>query len=101
MKTLRRNIVINAYKLDSLEMELERRDRYFESINTIIRGGNPLSYENARDTSVSYEEITFDKSEHDSLLRQQIEEESELIYLYFTEEKIGTRFRKYTLLSPS
>lgn len=72
---MRRNIVNNVYKLDSLENELEIRDRYFESINTIIRGGTPASYENAQDTAISYEEITFDKSEHDSLLRQQIEEE--------------------------
>ncbi|NOQ26940.1 MAG: peptidoglycan DD-metalloendopeptidase family protein [Bacteroidales bacterium] len=72
---MRRNIINNVYKLDSLEHELEMRDRYFESINTIIRGGTPVSYENSQDTSIRYEEITFDKSEHDSLLRQQIEEE--------------------------
>ncbi|MDA3954934.1 MAG: M23 family metallopeptidase [Bacteroidales bacterium] len=72
---MRRNIINNVYKLDSLEHELEIRDRYFESINTIIRGGTPLSYENSLDTTIRYEEITFDKSEHDSLLRQQIEEE--------------------------
>ena len=72
---MRRNIINNVYKLDSLEHELEIRDRYFESINTIIRGGTPVSYENSQDTSIRYEEITFDKSEHDSLLRMQIEEE--------------------------
>lgn len=72
---MRRNIITNVYKLDSLEHELEIRDRYFESINTIIRGGTPVSYESSQDTIVKYEEIKFDKSEHDSLLRQQIEEE--------------------------
>lgn len=72
---MRRNIITNVYKLDSLEHELEIRDRYFESINTIIRGGTPVSYENSQDTAISYEEITFDKSEHDSLLRMQIEQE--------------------------
>jgi len=72
---MRRHIITNVYKLDSLEHELEIRDRYFKSINTIIRGGTPESYENEQDTAVVYDEITFDKSEHDSLLRQQIEEE--------------------------
>lgn len=72
---MRRNIINNVYKLDSLEREIEIRDRYFQSINTIIRGETPMSFENTQDTTVSYEEITFDKSEHDSLLRQQIEEE--------------------------
>ena len=72
---MRRNIINNVYKLDSLEHALEIRDRYFESLNTIIRGGTPINYQNTQDTSISYEEITFDKSEHDSLLRQQIEKE--------------------------
>lgn len=72
---MRRNIINNVYKLDSLEKEIKIRDRYFESINTIIRGGTPMSYENSQDTTINYEDITFDKSEHDSLLRQQIEEE--------------------------
>ncbi len=72
---MRRNIIDNVYKLDSLEHELEIRDRYFQSINTIIRGGIPATYENTQDTTVSYEDITFAKSEHDSILRQQIEEE--------------------------
>lgn len=74
-RNIRSNIINNVYKLDSLEHELKIRDRYFESINTIIRGGTPISYENSQDTAIRYEEITFDKSEHDSILRQQIEEE--------------------------
>lgn len=72
---MRRNIISNVYKLDSLEHELKVRDRYFESINTIIRGGTPISYESSQDTTLRYEDITFAKSEHDSILRQQIEEE--------------------------
>lgn len=72
---MRRNIITNVYKLDSLEREIKIRDRYFESINTIIRGGTPTSYESSQDTAITYQDITFDKSEHDSLLRQQIEEE--------------------------
>jgi len=69
------NIINNVHKLDSLEHELEIRDRYFASINRIIRGEVPISYENSQDSLVRYEDITFSKSEHDSILRQQIEEE--------------------------
>lgn len=72
---MRRNIVNNVHKLDSLEHELEIRDRYFASINRIIRGEVPISYENENDSVVRYEDISFTKSEHDSILRQQIEEE--------------------------
>ncbi|MFO7829353.1 MAG: M23 family metallopeptidase [Bacteroidales bacterium] len=72
---MRRNIINNVYKLDSLENELEMRDRYFASINQIIRGGVPASHENAQDTAIRYDDIVFAKSEHDSILRQQIEQE--------------------------
>jgi len=72
---MRRNIINNVYKLDSLENELEMRDRYFASINQIIRGGIPESYENSQDTTASYDDIVFARSEHDSILRKQIEQE--------------------------
>jgi len=72
---MRRNIINNVYKLDSLENELEMRDRYFASINQIIRGGIPESYENSQDTTASYDDIVFTTSEHDSILRRQIEQE--------------------------
>ena len=72
---MRRNIINNVYKLDSLENAIEIRDRYFASINRIIRGEVPLSFENAQDSMVRYQDISFTKSEHDSILRQQIEEE--------------------------
>jgi murein DD-endopeptidase MepM/ murein hydrolase activator NlpD len=72
---MRRNIINNVYKLDSLEKEIEMRDRYFASLNQIIRGGVPESYENTQDTTLRYDDIVFDRSEHDSILRQQIEQE--------------------------
>lgn len=72
---MHRNIINNVYKLDSLEKEIEMRDRYFASLNQIIRGGVPESYENTQDTTLRYDDIVFDRSEHDSILRQQIEQE--------------------------
>lgn len=72
---MRRNIIMNVHKLDSLEHVIEVRDRYFASINRIIRGDVPISYENSQDSMVRYQDITFTRSEHDSILRQQIEEE--------------------------
>jgi murein DD-endopeptidase MepM/ murein hydrolase activator NlpD len=72
---MRRNIINNVHKLDSLENELEMRDRYFASINQIIRGGVPESFKNNQDTTIRYDDIVFSRSEHDSILRQQIEQE--------------------------
>jgi len=71
---MRRNLVRNAQRLDSLEHEIDVRDKYFQTINSIVRGETPESFEESQDTNVTYEEVHFERSKHDSLLRQQIEE---------------------------
>ena len=71
----RRNIILNVQKLDSLEHELAIRDRYFASLNNIIRGDVPQSFESGQDTTIRYQEIEFKRSLHDSILREQIERE--------------------------
>ena len=97
---MRRNITNNVYKLDSLERELKIRDRYFNSINAIIRGETPYSYENKQDSTIQYKEITFDKSEHDSLLRQQIEEEEMFNLSMFPEKSTNTDFSSIHFFPP-
>jgi hypothetical protein len=39
--TMRRNILMSAIRLDSLENELELRDKYFANMNAIISGREP------------------------------------------------------------
>ena len=39
--TMRRNILMNAIQLDSLDRELALRDKYFANINAIISGNMP------------------------------------------------------------
>jgi len=97
---MRRNIINNVYRLDSLEHEIEIRDRYFKSINQIIRGETPISYENNQDTTIRYEEISFNISEHDSLLRQQIEEEELFNLSLITGNLNNTDFSKVHLFPP-
>jgi len=72
---MRRNIVMNAILLDSLENELRMRDRYFENIRAIISGEEPDSFLVTRDTNTSMRQIEFTRSPEDSLLRHQIEVE--------------------------
>lgn len=74
---MRRNIIMTAYRLDSLENELHIRDQYFSNINAIISGEEPVDFKSLQDTSKSYENITFSKSVEDSLLRIQIEQEEQ------------------------
>ncbi len=70
-----RTIVMNARRLDSLENELLRRDRYFDNMRTIITGGVPDNHDNPGDTSQNYSDITFSKSIEDSMIRQRFEDE--------------------------
>jgi len=70
---MRRNILLNAIRLDSLEKELTLRDRYFENLNLIISGQKPLNNYLPGDTTGKYNTITFNRSPEDSALRSQVE----------------------------
>lgn len=74
---VRRTILLNALRLDSLENEIRIRDIYFRNINAIISGEEPDNMLTLVDTSVEYTNIDFSKSLEDSILRVQIEEEEQ------------------------
>lgn len=76
-ESMRRTIVLNAIRLDSLEKQLRMRDQYFDNLKALFSGGEPIKYEIPQDTSKNYKNIKFTKSVHDSLLRQRIEEEEQ------------------------
>ncbi len=70
---MRRNILMSAIRLDSLEREIVVRDKYFANINAIISGGViPRNYNNV-DTSAAIGNVTFTRSVEDSTLRARIE----------------------------
>ncbi|HKL67724.1 MAG TPA: M23 family metallopeptidase [Bacteroidales bacterium] len=71
----RRNIIMNALRLDSLEREIELRDQYFMNLNAIISGREPVDRVAGQDTTANYDDIQFNESEEDSLLRAQVEQE--------------------------
>lgn len=73
--TMRRNILMSAIRLDSLENELELRDKYFANLNAIISGKEPASYSYSTDNTRDYKAIDFKNSPEDSVLRTQVERE--------------------------
>jgi murein DD-endopeptidase MepM/ murein hydrolase activator NlpD len=73
--TMRRNILLSAIRLDSLERELELRDKYFANFNAVISGKMPIENISPKDTSVKTSRINFTQSPEDSALRDQIEKE--------------------------
>lgn len=74
-ESVRQQSLNNIQLIDSLENKLHNYDLYINNIKTIISGGMPNNHENTQDTSYDYENINFEKSVHDSLLRVQVEEE--------------------------
>jgi murein DD-endopeptidase MepM/ murein hydrolase activator NlpD len=73
--TMRRNILMSAIRLDSLERELELRDKYFANMNAIIRGEQPAEIFSMQDTSGKYGSIRNTTTPEESALRAQVENE--------------------------
>jgi murein DD-endopeptidase MepM/ murein hydrolase activator NlpD len=74
---LRRTILMNAVRLDSLENEIRMRDQYFQNIRALVAGEEPDNLVNLSDTSMEVSNVDFSKSIEDSILRMQIEEEEQ------------------------
>lgn len=73
--TMRRNILMSAIRLDSLDRELALRDKYFANLNAIISGKEPVDLFSIQDTSGKYNSITFNTSPEESALREKVENE--------------------------
>ncbi len=72
---MRRNILVSAIRLDSLDRELTLRDKYFANLNAIISGNQPAELSVRQDTTKNYKEIDFSISPEDSALRARVENE--------------------------
>jgi murein DD-endopeptidase MepM/ murein hydrolase activator NlpD len=75
--TMRRNILMSAIRLDSLQRELALRDKYFANLNAIISGKQPLDIIAQQDTTKRYKAIKFTNSPEDVALRNQIEKDEQ------------------------
>jgi lipoprotein NlpD len=80
---IRRQILVNALRLDSLEHEILLRDRYLNTVNAIVAGREPEMAETGAESSkpASYGNISFTRSEQDSLLRKKVEEEEQFNFV--------------------
>lgn len=75
--TMRRNILMSAIRLDSLDQELALRDKYFVNLKAIISGNQPFEVSVKQDTSKNYKSINFATSPDDSTLRAKVENEEQ------------------------
>ena len=67
----RQMLVHNALKVDSLEMELAKRDEFFKGIQSIISGEAPKD-ELVIDTAAGSYEINFTEYNHDSVFQDKL-----------------------------
>ena len=72
---MRRNILMSAIRLDSLDRELALRDKYFANLSAIISGNQPAEMYVRQDTTKNYKAINFSTSPEDSALRARVENE--------------------------
>jgi murein DD-endopeptidase MepM/ murein hydrolase activator NlpD len=82
---LRRQIENNLMMVDSLEEELEIRDQYFNTIQSILTGRDIEHMETIQDNDSSYEDIDFSISREDSLLREKVAREEQFSLLTVTD----------------
>ena len=87
--SMRRDLILNAVLLDSLENELRIREQFLENIRDVISGREPRSYEYTPDTTLRIEDIQFTRSEHDMALRAQIEGEEQFNILVTGEMRLS------------
>jgi murein DD-endopeptidase MepM/ murein hydrolase activator NlpD len=74
---MRRNILMSAIRLDSLDRELALRDKYFANLNAIISGKPPTEIIPRQDSTKNYETIRFANSPEDQALRIKVEKEEQ------------------------
>ncbi|PKQ62733.1 peptidase M23 [Labilibaculum filiforme] len=75
---MRRNIENNAILVDSLIVELDKKDRFFQGIRNVVSGNDfDNVVENADDSIVDpkYKDLSFTTSSNDSVFRKEHEED--------------------------
>jgi murein DD-endopeptidase MepM/ murein hydrolase activator NlpD len=95
-----RNIRLNAHRLDSLELEMKKRDNYFENIRRIVSGEEPEQFNNPKDSVVKKGSVSFQRSREDSLLRNMIESDEPYTLLVDDRKKVKTSLSNVLFFSP-
>ena len=98
---MRNNIVHNALRLDSLEIELKYRDQYFTNLSQIITGGEPNDFiDRGGDSGTFKPTILYTRSSADSFLRREAELSDKIGFSQNTENKEAVKLEKMHFFSP-
>ncbi len=100
-EAMRRELVTNIMRMDSLEYEIQLRDKYFNMLNAIIAGREPEITDTQMDNlGNDYRNITFSRSVQDSLLRQEVEAEERFNYTASSVPVIESSISKMHFFKP-
>lgn len=73
---MRQMIMANAIRVDSLEQEVLKRDRYMQALQVVMSGGDTTAFQQLQNDSlqVGYDSLQFRLSETENAFRSEIEE---------------------------
>jgi len=97
-EAMRQQIKSSVIRLDSLEYEIHLRDRYIHIVNAIVAGREPnLTDAGTEEKIANYDNITFTRSEQDSLLTDAGTEEKIANYdnITFTRSEQDSLLRRH------
>jgi murein DD-endopeptidase MepM/ murein hydrolase activator NlpD len=86
-KDLRREIVLNALKLDSLTNSIRIQNQYIDNLNALISGESPVLADTSLSRGFSVKNISFTKSAADSIFRKQIEKQEQFNFTSNSDNK--------------
>lgn len=72
---MRQTLISNVLVVDSLELEIQRRDKYFNNFRSMLAGETPLDTAVKRINPIKPDQINFGKSNHDSLFKDELAQE--------------------------
>ena len=74
---MRQMIMANAIRVDSLEQEVLKRDRYMQALQVVMSGGDTTAFQQLQNDSlqVGYDSLQFRLSETENAFRSEIEEQ--------------------------
>ncbi len=75
---MRQILIRNVLVVDSLEQEIQRRDRYFNDFRVMLAGDTPMTPDTAvaKASSLKPDQVKFNKYNADSLFREELARES-------------------------
>ena len=99
-----KQVYINQFKIDSLEIEIKQRDLYLQNFkHRILMGENLDDLDTLISTvkeGVDYKNIPDSKSYQDSLLRSEWESKSDYDIVYYKNKHHGSGISKFVFFTP-